>query len=782
MADKEVDIKLKVDSNEVDKGTVAVKSYAAQLRQAKLELVGVEQQFGKNSQQYKDAQNKVNNLKEAQEELNRASKPLAERFKELGGPLGRLGGFVDSVGDKFSVLKGGLGQLGLGFKSLGQAIISTGIGALVVILGGLIAAVVQAAKKFEPLQRATEKIGIAMDLFMELLKPITDFILNAVVGAMEGLAYAIAAVTGNLDEFNKKAADAEATAKLEKNLKQQESWLDANGDKYDQYTQRKMKANVDYNKKVLEINKDETLSEKQKQELKTQYAQKANREIAKADADRAAEIQKQQEDEAKKAAEDAKRRREDALNRKKADLDAQIELEVQKENTSRETLKALLDKRMNLELQDAKLSAAQKEVIRKRYSKMLEDALKEDSDKEAAKRKADRDKEAADLDAKIELEIQKENTSQEKLKELLDKRMAIELDNAELTEAQKELIREKYKKKLEDAINTDAEKERTKKRKELEDTLKALDGDGQIVYNKESEWLNKRMSLIDSAEAEELRKAGDNEEKKRQIKEYYAGLRKAAIDEEISREQILADSVAQIQDQKIANLAGVGQLLGQIAGKNKALQIAALTIEKGAAIAQVVISTGRAIKAFSASVAPLGPAGIPLATAYAIQAKIGAGIQIASIVAGAAKGISDINSAEKDIAKGNEPTQTPNTAPVRVVATRYSGGMISGIGTSQSDSNFARVSNGEFIVNARATQAFLPLLSSMNDAGNQPQFAGGGLFMSGKRIKQDAEMRLRDVMDRRRANTSVPIKTYVTAVDMTNQQQFQRTIKTRSTL
>jgi GH24 family phage-related lysozyme (muramidase) len=55
-----------------------------------------------------------------------------------------------------------------------------------------------------------------------------------------------------------------------------------------------------------------------------------------------------------------------------------------------------------------------------------------------------------------------------------------------------------------------------------------------------------------------------------------------------------------------------------------------------------------------------------------------------------------------------------------------SGGMISGPGTGRSDSILARVSNGEYIINAAATKRNLPLLEAIN-SGNMPKFATGGL-------------------------------------------------------
>ena len=54
------------------------------------------------------------------------------------------------------------------------------------------------------------------------------------------------------------------------------------------------------------------------------------------------------------------------------------------------------------------------------------------------------------------------------------------------------------------------------------------------------------------------------------------------------------------------------------------------------------------------------------------------------------------------------------------------GGLVNGSGTGTSDSIPAMISNGEFVVNAKSTKQFLPLLSSIN-SGKLPKFATGGL-------------------------------------------------------
>jgi len=56
------------------------------------------------------------------------------------------------------------------------------------------------------------------------------------------------------------------------------------------------------------------------------------------------------------------------------------------------------------------------------------------------------------------------------------------------------------------------------------------------------------------------------------------------------------------------------------------------------------------------------------------------------------------------------------------------GGLISGPGSGTSDSILARLSRGEFIVNAKSTQKHLPLLEQLNGGGEVPGFSDGGLF------------------------------------------------------
>lgn len=58
------------------------------------------------------------------------------------------------------------------------------------------------------------------------------------------------------------------------------------------------------------------------------------------------------------------------------------------------------------------------------------------------------------------------------------------------------------------------------------------------------------------------------------------------------------------------------------------------------------------------------------------------------------------------------------------------GGLVSGAGTGRSDSIMARISNGEFVMNAKSTAAYLPMLQAMNGNGgvrNATRYADGGM-------------------------------------------------------
>ena len=103
-------------------------------------------------------------------------------------------------------------------------------------------------------------------------------------------------------------------------------------------------------------------------------------------------------------------------------------------------------------------------------------------------------------------------------------------------------------------------------------------------------------------------------------------------------------AIAEIEFKKSIQLEYVGfaeqtsQLLSTLAGKNKGLQNAALAIEKGAAIAKIVVNANASVLARQAgNIALANPVAIaldaPLMAADIARVKIGAGLSIANILA-----------------------------------------------------------------------------------------------------------------------------------------------------
>jgi hypothetical protein len=166
------------------------------------------------------------------------------------------------------------------------------------------------------------------------------------------------------------------------------------------------------------------------------------------------------------------------------------------------------------------------------------------------------------------------------------------------------------------------------------------------------------------------------------------------------------------------------------------------------------------------------PQNIPLLIAYAAQA--------AGIIAAIVSAVKGAKSAASSIGAGDMGGGTPapdggaNVPKPRGLA---GGGMVSGPGGGKSDLIPAMLSNGESVINANSTSMFRPLLSSINAIGGGKRFAEGGMALSNFTQAQSMGQ-LGDIM----TMNSQPIKTYVVAQDMTNQQMMDREIKTRSTI
>jgi hypothetical protein len=281
----------------------------------------------------------IKKVTQATQDHSQAVKKNTQGVLENGGAVGILneltGGLASTVKDaaESTSLFSKEGIIGAGvqkayalvvgtstgaMKAFKLALAATGIGLIVIAIGLLIQnfdKVKEAVLKFIP------QLKIVGDIFSNLIDGVTDFI----------------GVTSEATRELEKMVN-----KSEKLLKKNQDFIDTQGDKYDDYTKRKIQANIDYNKKVIELNKDETRSEEEKIKLLKAYRDKADREIVNSEKDRQAELSKVRQEAADKAKDEQDKAEEKA---RKAKEDAKKEKEEKDKKAKEE--KERLDKQYN---------------------------------------------------------------------------------------------------------------------------------------------------------------------------------------------------------------------------------------------------------------------------------------------------------------------------------------------------------------------------------------------------------------------------------------------------
>lgn len=392
----------------------------------------------------------------------------------------------------------------------------------------------------------------------------------------------------------------------------------------------------------------------------------------------------------KKALEEIEKNRQDALQTVMKDEQKEIAIVQSK-------YKKLIDLAKEYGQSTKELEAAQAKEIADIKKKYVEKTNKENLDKELAAlelRKSQNligeqqyQQQAYELKKKyannaqelIKAETEFNNESNknvlENLKDFISKKLELSVRGIDAEEQEKMLALAKYR-----AENFMSEEQFLQKVKEL-GLQKASEG----ILSEEEYQLrlaeiqkgaaDARLVEIDNAEAaatakvNELRETNKISEEQYQaeltnINDEFGALRKEAtvkVKEAelatteavnamiIATEKYKAETLRQIQDLQVQNFQTFGNLLGAVAGKNKGIAIAGIVIEKGAAIAKVVVDTARAISSATAAAAPFmaNPITAIPATANLVrviaQQKIAAALSVAGIVAGAVKGISEIN-------------------------------------------------------------------------------------------------------------------------------------------
>lgn len=153
---------------------------------------------------YKEA---VKNLDEMQKEYTKLEKKVqkyekqVEKAEKKQGDFGKtLDKITGGAVTKFKDFTSGIKSATLGFKGLKAALMASGIGALVVLLGSLTAAFTQSEEGQEKLQRGLAALGAVVKNTMDLLSDLGNTIISAfkVVGNV---------VTGRFDKLSESTAE-----------------------------------------------------------------------------------------------------------------------------------------------------------------------------------------------------------------------------------------------------------------------------------------------------------------------------------------------------------------------------------------------------------------------------------------------------------------------------------------------------------------------------------------------------------------------------------------------
>jgi hypothetical protein len=241
-----------------------VETFKKQIKDATDELFRLEKQFGKNSKEYTDQQQKIAGLRDAQEELVRTTQDLDDTLAAIPGPIGQIGQGMQQLEGISQNVGSAMIKLGINFKTTDGIIKASGVGALVLLLATLVAALISAAKSSKPLQDAFAVMGDAVGALFDALKPVTDFLINVFVGsikivssALNGLASLFGGVSNGI---NKQTLD------LERSVQLQEKLFNGLSNSISKNTKEIVDSYTEYKKALLEVSKalqEKTITDKQ---------------------------------------------------------------------------------------------------------------------------------------------------------------------------------------------------------------------------------------------------------------------------------------------------------------------------------------------------------------------------------------------------------------------------------------------------------------------------------------------------------------------------------------
>ena len=124
-----------------------------------------------------DSKGAVTGIKQVEKEVDKLNKKTEEAAKN--SPLSGLEKVSPKAAAAVKMVTGNITQLAGGFKTLKMAIISTGIGALVIAVTSLVVFFTKSQKGADMLSRATAGLGAAMSIVTDTLAKLGEFLVSA---------------------------------------------------------------------------------------------------------------------------------------------------------------------------------------------------------------------------------------------------------------------------------------------------------------------------------------------------------------------------------------------------------------------------------------------------------------------------------------------------------------------------------------------------------------------------------------------------------------------------
>lgn len=681
----------------------------------------------------------VGNYKEAIIDAANANIPFVQQINQMVTSLGGLKNYLAGMKTEMVAVSASTTGWIKVLKLLKVALIGTGIGALVVALGSLVAWFTKTQKGVEAANKIMAALGATIDVIIDRASKLGSALVNLFTGnfkqagadakaVFSGIgkeiadetkqAWKLAEVLNEIDkkevmlsmsraanraeiEKLKKAADdqtlstqerikaAEKAYELEKkDLKIQTDLAKAriaNMLGYTDVTEDALKTIEDLQSGA--ITADEAigkigLSESTIEDLR-KLSEEVNHlsELEEDSYGRQTEQQNTLNSIRQEGADKAKEAKQKELEAVRAAEDAMLALVKDKREQARKEIELTYTRK----IEDLRISLREEENLTVKARKAINEQIKSlEQQKNIELQKLSDEELQKEIDKRtklisLQLESVKEGSEQEyqlRMQQLASQRDA-ELADKELTEQMKQAITAKYNKQMDD-LAMQHEKDVSEKQQEAI----RLRMENEIMQMQQSG--ASELEILQEQASQKLELLNNIQQQEGESEQEFLNRKLQAHQEYTDAKKELADKEVEIEQTKLeaiesvtGGLASAFEALGE---NNKAFAILSKTL----ALAEIAINTG---KALAAGIAQSQSVPFP-ANIAAIATTVGA------ILANIATAINTVKSAK--------------------FAT---GGLVTGPGTGTSDSVPAQLSNGESVMTARATSMFAPILSSFNQMG-----------------------------------------------------------------